>query len=131
MAVHIIIDGYNFIRQSSFSSLLNTHDLQEEREVLIESLVVSKRRRAHEITVVFDGTRAPFDLARREVVSGIEIVFSPAGQTADTVIKQMAAREREKALVVSSDREISDFVAARGATVISSAVFENKLFSLP
>jgi len=130
MSVHIIIDGYNFIRQSMSSRLLNSRDLQEEREIFIDSLAAYKRRKAHAITVVFDGTRAPFDLARKEVVRGIEILFSPAGQTADTVIKQLAAREREKALVVSSDREISDFAEARGATVISSADFENRLYLL-
>lgn len=130
MAVHIIIDGYNFIRQSMSPRLLNTRDLQQEREILIDILAAYKSRKPHAVTVVFDGTRAPADLARKDRVRGIEIVFSAAGQTADTVIKQLAAREKEKALVVSSDREISDFVSARGAVVIDCATFENKLHLL-
>lgn len=130
MAVHIIIDGYNFIRQSLSPRLLNTRDLQQEREALIALLAAYKRRRPHAVTVVFDGTRAPSDLARKDIVQGIEVLFSAAGQTADTVIKQLAIREREKALVVSSDREISDFVSARGVVVIDCAAFESKLYPL-
>ena len=131
MAVHIIIDGYNFIRQSMASRFLDTRDLQQEREVLIDSLADYKRRKRHAVTVVFDGTRAPSDLTRKDEIRGVKIVFSAAGQTADTVIKRLAAREKEKALVVSSDREISDFAVAQGATVIPSEVFENKLYPDP
>ncbi|MEW6077614.1 MAG: NYN domain-containing protein [Thermodesulfobacteriota bacterium] len=127
MAIHIIIDGYNFIRQSMSPRLLKTRDLQQEREFLVRLLAAWKRRRAHAVTVVFDGGRAPWDLPRKDVVSGIEVIFSPAGQTADTVIKEMAAREKEKALVVSSDREISVFVSRTGATTIDCAAFESRL----
>ncbi len=130
MAVHIIIDGYNFIRQSTASRLLNARDLQQEREVLIDGLAAYKRRRAHAVTIVFDGARAPSDFTRKEKVRGVEIIFSAIGQTADAVIKQLAAREREKALIVSSDREIADFAAAQGATAISSEAFESKLYPL-
>lgn len=128
MAVHIIIDGYNFIRQSLASRFLDTRDLQQQREVLIDSLANYKRRKRHAVTVVFDGTRAPSDLTRKDEVRGVEIVFSAAGQTADTVIKRLAAREKEKALVVSSDRDILNFAVSQGATVIPSEVFENKLY---
>jgi predicted RNA-binding protein with PIN domain len=131
MSIHIIIDGYNFIRQSMSPLLLKTRDLQQEREFLISLLAAWKRRRAHAVTVVFDGGRAPSDLARKDMLQGIEIIFSPAGQTADTVIKQLAAREKEKALVVSSDREIADFVSAQGAAVIDCAAFESRLKALP
>jgi uncharacterized protein len=125
--IHIIIDGYNFIRQSMSPRLLNSRDLQQEREFLIRLLAAWKRRRAHAVTVVFDGGRAHWDLPRKDVVSGIEVIFSPAGQTADAVIKEMAAREKEKALVVSSDREIADSVSASGATTIDCAAFESRL----
>ena len=127
MAVHIIIDGYNFIRQAMSFRFLQSRDLRQERDLLVDSLVRFKRGRSHGVTVVFDGTRAPFDLPRKQVQQGVEVVFSPPGQTADATIKQMAAREREKALVVTSDREISDFVLRRGAAVIGSADFERLL----
>ena len=58
---------------------------------------------------------------------GIAIVFSQNGETADTVIKQMARQEGEKALVVSSDLDITKSVETQGSAAISSADFENKL----
>ena len=39
----------------------------------------------------------------------------------------MATEEREKALVVSSDREVADFAFAQGAATISSSMFEEKM----
>ena len=53
--------------------------------------------------------------------------FSRSGESADEVIKRMAHREREKALVVSSDREVADSAAANGAATISSQEFEAKI----
>jgi hypothetical protein len=39
----------------------------------------------------------------------------------------MASREREKALVVSSDRDVIDYAAACGAATISAPQFEAKI----
>ena len=38
MALHLIIDGYNLIRQSPWLSLLDARDLEEGREALLQSL---------------------------------------------------------------------------------------------
>jgi len=59
-------------------------------------------------------------------VKGIKIIFSRQGELADAVIKRIAAREREKVLVVSSDRDIVNFAASLGAATISSPEFEKK-----
>ena len=53
--------------------------------------------------------------------------FSRSGESADDVIKRMAYKEREKALVVSSDREVADSAAASGAATISAQEFEAKI----
>jgi hypothetical protein len=39
----------------------------------------------------------------------------------------MATREREKAMVVSSDLDVVNFAASMGATTISSHAFEEKI----
>jgi len=107
MSIHIIIDGYNLIRQSSSLSLLDHQNMQLGREALVDLLVKYKRIKHHKITVVFDGTNA--------------VSFS------DLVIKKMAAGEKEKALVVSSDRDVADSAYLFGAAVIGSIEFEKKL----
>jgi len=127
MALHIIIDGYNLIRRSSVLSRLDRMDMQAGRESLIEKLGRYKKLRHHNITVVFDGGNAPVFSCRRDHIKGIHIEFSPENQTADSIIKKMVDSEREKAVVVTSDRDIVDFSTARGAAVIGSDEFEEKL----
>lgn len=127
MALHIIIDGYNFIRQSKAFSGLDQMDIQVGREALVESLAAYKRLKGHRITVVFDGIDAPAFSMHKDRVKGIEILFSRSGELADAVIKRMAKRLREKALVVTSDREVADYAGAEGAVSVSSPEFEDKL----
>ncbi len=127
MAVHIIIDGYNLIRQSSQWSMLDIQDLQHGREALLSALAEYKKKKAHRITVVFDAADAPGFMERNEKQKGISVKYSPAGESADAVIKQMAAQLGEKALVVSSDRDVADYAAGRGAAVIGSPEFEMKM----
>ena len=127
MPIHIIIDGYNLIRQSSALSVLDNQDIQLGREALIDQLSAYKRLKGHRISVVFDGQNAPTASTRRNRVKGIEIIFSSMGELADTVIKRMAAGEKERALVVTSDRDIESYASARGANVVNSPVFEKKL----
>lgn len=127
MAIHIIIDGYNLIRQSPGLLAAEQRGLQEGREALVRKLVAYRRIKDYPITVVFDGTHGPADASRKTRVQGIDICFSPPGTTADTVIKQMAARESAKALVVSSDNAVAGYAESRGAAAISAEAFAVKL----
>jgi len=55
MSVHIIVDGYNVIRQSPDMGLLDRQALQLGREALVDKLAAYKRLKGYKITVVFDG----------------------------------------------------------------------------
>ena len=127
MSLHIIIDGYNLIRQSPRLKRLDHQDIQLGRQKLLEELAVYKQRKRHRITVVFDGANAPVFTQRQDRIKGIDIQFSRADESADTIIKRMAAGEKEKALIVSSDRDIVVFAMAQGAAVISSPHFREKI----
>jgi predicted RNA-binding protein with PIN domain len=127
MSIHIIIDGYNLIRQSKSLSILDLQDIQLGREALVERLAAYKKVKSHRITVVFDGTEAPPFSQRRQRHKGISIVFSQIGESADAVIKKMARREKQKALVVTSDQDIVQSATSSGAATVSADVFENKI----
>jgi predicted RNA-binding protein with PIN domain len=127
MSIHIIIDGYNLIRQSSSLSDLDRQDIQLGREALLDTLAAYRRIKHHKITVVFDGTNAPSFSRHENRVKGIRVKFSRKGELADSVIKRMVSREREKALVVSSDMDVVNFVATKGAATICSSDFEEKI----
>jgi uncharacterized protein len=127
MSLHIIIDGYNLIRQSSRLSTLDLQDIQLGREALVDMLAAYKKFKAHRITVVFDGTGSPLFSRQRDQQKGIAIVYSHDGESADAVIKKMARREGPKAMVVSSDQDIVRSAASWGATTISARDFESRL----
>ena len=97
------------------------------REALIKMLAAYRKLKPHRITVVFDGRNSPVFSAQRSQQKGLSIRFSRGGESADAVIKRMAKREREKALVVSSDREVTDSAASSGAATISAQAFEAKM----
>jgi len=127
MTIHIIIDGYNLIRQSGCLGSLESQSIQAGRDALVELLAAYRRVKRHHITVVFDGSGAPCDFPSRDRIQGVSIVFSRCGELADAVIKRMAAKEKEKAIVVSSDQDIIRYSAASGCATLSSPVFEQKL----
>ena len=127
MSIHIIIDGYNLIRQSAALSRLDEQDIMLGRDALVDMLAAYRKIKPHRITVVFDGHHSPVFSQTQDRRKGIAIRFSRRGESADNVIKQMAMKEREKALVVSSDEDVVNTAEAYGAATISSASFEDKM----
>lgn len=125
MTIHLIIDGYNLIRQSPELSLLDARDLEAGREALLESLAVYRRRRPrHQITVVFDGWQSGDRKETRDLYQGLEVVYSRRGERADEVIKRLLTKERQRALLVSSDRELQAQAARVGADWVEADFFE-------
>jgi hypothetical protein len=125
--MHIVVDGYNLIRQSPHFSRLERQDLEFGRQALVEALAAYKKIKPYTITVVFDGRDAPVGMPRRDRRNGIELRYSGPGELADAVIKRMASREGQGMMVVSSDHEVVHFAMARGAGIIGAAEFEERL----
>jgi predicted RNA-binding protein with PIN domain len=127
MGLHLIIDGYNLIRQSKTLSRLDSQDIARGREALIDRLAAYRRIKAHRVTVVFDGVHAPQLAPLRDQVKGIRIVFSRGEESADGVIVRMARNEREQAMVVTSDQAVARSAEAWGAATIDSLEFESRM----
>ena len=123
----LIIDGYNLIRQSPE---LREHDreaLDKGREVLLGKLKAYKRLKQHQITVVFDGWIDGYSTESKEKVAGISVRFSRRGEKADEVIKRLASKYKERAVVVTTDRDLGITCLRAGAEVITSQEFEERL----
>jgi predicted RNA-binding protein with PIN domain len=123
MGLHLIIDGYNLIRQSAALARIDRGDITAGRGALLRRLAAYRRLKPHRVTVVFDGAGAPEATPERDQVMGVRVVFSRHGETADAVIARMARQEGEKALVVTSDRGLARAAEAGGATVLDSLEF--------
>jgi predicted RNA-binding protein with PIN domain len=125
MALHLIIDGYNLIRQSRELREFEAQDLAWGRQALLARLAEYRLSRpGHQVTVVFDGRVAGGMQECRDRQQGLGIVYSRRGETADEVIKRLLAKERARAVVVTSDRELQYFAERTGAAWIGALSFE-------
>jgi predicted RNA-binding protein with PIN domain len=92
--MHIIIDGYNLIRQSDTLRRYERFSLDEGRKALINSISQYRRKKGHEVTIVFDGWEGGAAEEERERISGIDIIYSRRGEKADDVIKRMVEKKK-------------------------------------
>ena len=127
MAVHLLIDGYNLIRQSSTLRAQDSLALELGREALLERLRQYKRVRGHRITVVFDAANKPLPAQERGQEKGIEVIYSGSGESADALIKRICRNEGRDLLVVTADRELADYVERYGAVTMGSEEFDAKM----
>jgi uncharacterized protein len=123
--MHLIVDGYNVIRQSPRLQFLDAMDLQTGREALLALLAHYRRRSHHQITVVFDGWQHGDLKESRDRYEGILVIYSRRGERADEVMKRLLIQERERSLVVTSDREIQMCAEQAKAAWINAGEFES------
>jgi predicted RNA-binding protein with PIN domain len=97
------------------------------REALIRQLASYKRVRGHDITVVFDGWQSGKLTESQQWERGILVIYSKRDERADEVIKRMAKRFGQGAVVITSDREVAHFAEKVGATAVSSEEFEGRM----
>ena len=112
--MHLLVDGYNVTKLEWGGS-----SLEEQRSRLLRELAPVVARSGAEVTVVFDGA----DLRHRPAVSaprGVRVRFSPAGVTADEVLRDLVRAEPEgrAVVVVSSDLEVASSAARSGARAV-------------
>jgi hypothetical protein len=125
--MHILIDGYNLIRQSGVFRRLDRLSLEAGRSALMHSLAAYKKQTGHRVTVVFDAREGGFLTEERDRYGGVHCLYSRKGETADDLIKRMIEERKEEFVVVTSDRAIADFASRRGVAAIASPVFESRL----
>ena len=94
---------------------------------MIHHLAAYRRARGHEITVVFDGWGSGSLTENQQWQRGILVIYSRQDERADEVIKRMAKRFGQGAVVVTSDREVAHFAETVGATAVSSEEFEGRM----
>lgn len=86
-----------------------------------------------EAVIVFDAADNSESAGKTEKISGVRIMFSPFGSSADKVIEKLAHDAREKrieTLVVTSDATIQDTVFGGGVDRMSANGFSLEMDSL-
>jgi len=127
MAVQIIIDGYNLIRQYSPLAQAEMRDFSQGREKLLHWLAEYRRTKPLSMTVVFDGGQGGGFSEEHDIYKGIKISYSPLGQTADDIIKRLVRNKPTQSLVVSSDLELVNYCRSQGAGAMGSLEFASRV----
>jgi predicted RNA-binding protein with PIN domain len=112
---HLVVDGYN-VTKTAFGTL----PLVEQRRRLVESLGALAARTGAEITCVFDGADVAAPPTTR--VRGVRVLFSPAGTSADDLVRRLVRAEPAGRVVVvaSSDNEVAGGVRVLGAHAVQA-----------
>ena len=126
MARILILDGYNLIGARGRMRRDGEVLARERQGLLREISVYAGSRSFAEIHLVFDGYPNDRDLLLTPP-PGIRLVFSEAAGSADAVIVMLAARFRERAAVVSSDREVVQRSRSLGAETLSAQEFLGRM----
>lgn len=112
MAMHIIIDGYNVLKQMLTDEQIGL----PQRRAFINMLGRYAVQKNHSITVVFDG--GPNTWPTQEKDHGVTVIYSGTKQTADDIIKKLLSAKKYGILLVSSDNELKAAMArAQGASI--------------
>lgn len=119
-----LLDGYNVIRRDAELRDRETERLEAGRTALL-ALVAGVARAVHdEFVVVFDGAHRH---AGPPSPGRVQIVFSRPPETADDVLRRLAATHREGAVVVTSDRAVLDAARRAGAVGVTAEAFLNAI----
>ncbi len=127
----LIVDGYNVIRNNERYAHLGIdyesgEGWNKARETLINDAAQLAQEHYERCTVVFDAAGNPDSTGVPVRKAGIDVVFSPAGVSADSVIERLAHDARERGfevVVVSSDFTIQATVFGGGVATLSSLAF--------
>lgn len=117
MKEYLIVDGYNIIfAWPQFAEFRKT-DLALARARLIELLVNHAALTEKQIIIVFDAHRGKDFSTRIEEIRGVQVIYTAAGETADSFIEKLAGElsKQHTVYVVTSDRAEQRMVWGQGA----------------
>ena len=114
----VVVDGYNVAKLGWPDEVLAT-----QRDRLLDVVDDVARRLGSDLTVIFDGADVVGAHATRRRLA--RVVYSPAGVSADDVIRAtVAATPAGRAVVVvTNDQAVRRSVAAAGANLVTSEAF--------
>jgi predicted RNA-binding protein with PIN domain len=120
-----LVDGNNVMAQR-----VGWHrDKPKARRRLMDELARFAQNARVRVTVVFDGAPEQHFADGSSYKGAVRVFYSERGSNADERIKRMVegTRERRTLIVVTSDRELADYVRRCGAPILRSGEFRRKM----
>ena len=115
-----LVDAYNVIRRDAELRDRETARLEAGRAALLALIAGVAREVQDDFVVVFDGA---FRHGGAPGPGRVQVMFSRPPETADDVLRRLAASFREGAVVVTSDRAVLDSARRAGAVGVSAEAF--------
>ncbi|MCF0259428.1 MAG: NYN domain-containing protein [Erysipelotrichaceae bacterium] len=125
----LIVDGYNMIYGWPSLKQLASQNLFAAREELISELINYQGMRNCSLIIVFDGNRKKDNTGSSSSRGNASIVYTSAGQTADSWIEKKVSGLKGKfqCTVATSDSLIQNSALASGAARISARELESRV----
>jgi uncharacterized protein len=122
----LIVDGYNVIFAWPELAALKDVKLEDARDLLIAVLADYAALARQQVTIVFDAHRRPSGEETKEVISGVEVIFSGRKSSADHVIERLVYRAKsdEEVTVATSDSVQRDMALGKGVKTISALLLK-------
>jgi predicted RNA-binding protein with PIN domain len=92
--------------------------MEKARGAFIDMVCRYRKKKDHDITIVFDGYRNGMATQQESFRDGVRLIFSRLGERADDVIKKIVSQDRKEWIVVTADRDIADHAWATGSVVV-------------
>ncbi|HTK07230.1 MAG TPA: NYN domain-containing protein [Ktedonobacteraceae bacterium] len=127
----ILVDGYNVIKNNLMFQAMGTKNMAEARQLLIRQLKNRYHHSVQRVTVVFDGNGKKEQISHED---HIRIIFSRAGETADSVIARLAKEARlagRTVMMYSNDQEVRAAVIEHGGGIKTTGDLTRHLNTAP
>ncbi len=130
----IIVDGYNFIfNVPELEKHVKINRIEHLRDFIVYLFSKYKEKNRYNIIIVFDGNFTKAALPKKQVHSGIEVIFSKSGISADTEIKNITSlcQNPKDVRIVTYDNDIIKHVKRCGCQIIEpKALYKDILATL-
>ena len=122
MKEYLIVDGYNIIGAWPELQALKEENLEYARARLIEILSAHAALSKRIVILVFDAYQVKKNSGSREMIQGIEVIYTKETVTADMAIERLTAQipKHQKVFVATSDRLQQETIWGKGAFRISA-----------
>lgn len=118
MADYLIVDGYNIINYWPVLKELKDENLEHARIKLIDLMASYRGYQGMNVYIVFDGYLVKGNEGTEDEITGINIIYTAEGQTADAAIEKLVTiltKEGHKVAVATSDWAQQQIVLGKGA----------------
>ncbi|MCL4440887.1 MAG: NYN domain-containing protein [Firmicutes bacterium] len=132
MADFLLVDGYNILHAWAGLKKVMKKDIDHARAKLVEVLGNYQAVRGVQVIVVFDAHLVKGGTGSKENVTGVEVVYTAEGETADMLIEKLVGRltEKGRVTVATSDWIQQRIVFGKGAVRLSARELENEVAAL-